>query len=297
MKNTKIKIWLKQIRAPFLILSIVLVLIGVGFAYQEGYSNLLHTVFLLTGVISAHISVNLFNEYSDFKTGIDSHTTPTPFSGGSGMLQKSATTPKQVKTVAYITLIIGGVIGLYFSLISGWLIIILMLSGALAIRFYTSHLCHFLLGEFSAGLTLGTFVVLGSFYALSGHVNAVVIWISIPAGILTFLLLFLNEFPDKEADMLGGRHHLIIHFGTKIASIIYIVALIITFIMIFLTPILFDLSWYFLISLLTIPLALKAAVHTKKYHNNKIKILQSQGYNVGVIIITDLLMAVGGFIS
>jgi len=297
MNNSKALIWFKQVRGPFLILSVVLVLIGVSFAYREGYSNLLHTVFLMAGVISAHISVNLFNEYSDFKTGIDSHTTPTPFSGGSGMLQKSTTTPEQVKTVAYVTLIISGVTGLYFTLISGWLIILFMLSGALAIRFYTSHLSHFLLGELSAGLTLGTFVVLGSFYALSGYVNAVVIWISIPAGILTFLLLFLNEFPDKEADRLGGRHHLVIRFGTKKSSTIYLVGMITTFTMIFLTPILFDLSCYFFIALLTIPLAVKAAIHTKKYHNNKIKILLSQGYNVGVIIITDLLMVVGGFIS
>jgi len=297
MKNTRIKIWLKQIRAPFLILSIVLVLIGVGFAYREGYSNFLHTVLLLTGVISAHISVNLFNEYSDFKTGIDSHTHPTPFSGGSGMLQKSATTPKQVKIAAYIALIISGVIGLYFTLISGWLIILFMLSGALAIRFYTSHLTHVLLGEITAGLSLGTLVVLGSFYALSGYVNPVIIWISIPAGILTFLLLFLNEFPDRAADRIGGRHHLVIYFGTKKSSVIYVAGITITFTMIFLAPVLFNLSCYFFISLLTIPLALKAVMITRKYHNNMKRFLPALGYNVGVIIGTDLLMAIGGFIS
>ncbi|MFO7891383.1 MAG: prenyltransferase [bacterium] len=297
MKNSKILIWVKQVRAPFLILSVVLVLIGVGFAYQEGYSNLLHTVLLLAGVISAHISVNLFNEYSDFKTGIDSHTTPTPFSGGSGMLLKSATTSKQVKTGAYAALIISCLIGLYFSLISGWLIIFFMLTGALAIRFYTSHLSHFLLGELSAGLTLGTFVVLGSFYVLSGYLNAVIIWISIPAGILTFLLLFLNEFPDLKADKKGGRHHLVIHFGTKTSSTIYLIGILITFSMILLAPILFNLSFLFLISLLTIPLAIKSTIVTKKYHNHNEKLLPALGLNVGVIILTDLLMAVGGFVS
>lgn len=298
MKSSNLSIWLQQIRAPFLILSVVLVLIGVGFSHQQGYTNWFHALLLMAGVILAHISVNVFNELSDFQTGIDSHTQPTLFSGGSGMLQKSNTTPRQVKTVAYVSLISSGVIGFYFCLNSGWMILVFMISGALTARFYTSHLTRYLLGELAAGLTLGSFVVLGSFYALCGYLNTLIIWISIPAGLLTFLLLLLNEFPDREADQKGGRHHLVIHFGTNISSIIYMVGILITFSLIFLTPLLFNLSIIFLVSLLTVPLAVKSIIITRRYHNNnREKLLPALGLNVGVVILTDLLMAVGGFIS
>ena len=297
MNNSKIIIWLKQIRAPFLVLSVVLVLIGVGFAYREGYASWFYTLLLLTGVISAHISVNLFNELSDFKTGIDFHTTPTPFSGGSGMLQKQNTDPKTVKTVAYVCILLSAVIGLYFFLSRGWLILVFMISGALAARFYTSHLTRYLLGEPVAGLTLGTFVVLGSFYALSGFLNLLVIWVSVPAGILTSLLLLLNEFPDREADQKGGRHHLIIHFGTKTSSKIYFIGMVVTFSMLCLTPLLFNLSYLFLVSLLTVPLAVKAVLITRKYHDDKKNLLPALGLNVGVIILTDLLIAIGSILS
>ncbi len=297
MNSSKLLIWFKQIRAPFLILSVVLVLIGVSFANQEGYSNWIHTLLLFVGVILTHISVNLFNEFSDFKTRIDSYTIPTPFSGGSGMMQKSKTDPQTVKIIAYVSLLVSGLIGLYFCLTSGWLILVFMVTGAFAVRFYTSHLTQYLLGELTAGLTLGTFVVLGSFYALSGYFTPVVIWISIPTGILTSLLLLLNEFLDLEADKKGGRHHLVIHFGTKTSSTIYLTGMIITFIMISLTPLLFNNSYQFLISLLTIPLAIKAIITTRKYHNKVEKLMPALGLTVGVVILTDLLMAVGGFIS
>jgi 1,4-dihydroxy-2-naphthoate octaprenyltransferase len=46
---------------------------------------------LLAGVVLAHISVNLFNEYSDYKTGIDFNTHRSPFSGGSGMIVSGKT--------------------------------------------------------------------------------------------------------------------------------------------------------------------------------------------------------------
>ena len=92
MKNTEEKsnilgIWFNQIRGPFLILSIVLVLIGVAAAYRDGIKNWIYSILLTAGVMFAHISVNLFNELSDYRTKIDENTSSTPFSGGSGMLQ------------------------------------------------------------------------------------------------------------------------------------------------------------------------------------------------------------------
>ena len=71
MGKNNIKLWIQQIRGPFLILSVALVLIGIAAAHRDGYFEWWHSIFLLIGVISAHISVNLFNEVSDFKTKID----------------------------------------------------------------------------------------------------------------------------------------------------------------------------------------------------------------------------------
>ena len=67
-----IKSWLAQFRVNFLVLAVLLVLIGVATAYMfpsRGAISVLSIVLLTIGMVSAHSSVNLFNEYSDYKTG------------------------------------------------------------------------------------------------------------------------------------------------------------------------------------------------------------------------------------
>ena len=296
--KNRIGIWLQQIRAPFLVLSLVLVLIGISVAYRYGFFHWWHSILILIGVVLAHISVNLFNEISDHKTGIDKVTTRTPFSGGSGILQKGETSLKSVSFVAYATLLGAAIIGFYFCIVSGWLILVFMIAGGLAIRFYTSHLARWLVGEVVSGITLGTFVVLGTYYALTKHITGDIILISIPPGILTALLLFLNEFPDAEADKKGGRYHLIIHFGKKRSSYIYLGGVMLNYAIILIAPFLgmaIPFTVYF--ALLTFPLALKVFLMVLKYNNELPKLIPALGMNVGVVILTDLFLALGFFLG
>ena len=251
----------------------------------------------MVGVVLAHIAVNLFNELSDFKTKIDENTGRTPFSGGSGMMQSGKTGFNSVRLVAYVILLAAAAVGLYFIVWRGWLILVFMIPGGIAIRFYTSHLARWGIGEVSAGFTLGTLVVLGSHYAMCGQLPAPVVWISIPPGLLTFLLLFLNEFPDMEADRQGGRKHLIIQWGKKKSSMIYVFMLVAIYLSIALAPLFFQAPYTVLIALLTIPLAIKASAGAWRSYDDIGKLIPALAANVGVVIITDLLLAIAFFIS
>lgn len=294
----KVKIWLHQIRAPFLILSVVLVLIPAAAARADtGSVNLTHTLLLILGVILTHIAVNLFNELSDQRTGIDDHTRRTPFSGGSGMMQTGHTTPRQVRMAAYLSLLAAAAIGIYFTLYSGWIILLFMTAGGVAIRFYTSHLARWLLGEIVAGLALGSLVVLGAYYALTSTLTSAMVIISLPPGLLTALLLFLNEFPDADADRQGGRHHLVIHFGHKVSAWIYVTVLSLVYLLILVAPLVSTAPWTVLLGLLTFPAALKASTTTLRHYQNIPKLVPALGMNVLVVLLTDLLIAVGYFIS
>src|SRR6056297_2511459 len=180
-KINNIKNWMAQIRAPFLLLAILLVAIGLAFGWKYHPAgtefNPLHAVLLVIGVLAAHISVNLFNEYSDNKTKIDHNTPRTPFSGGNGILSGGKLKSRTVFRTAVATIL----------------------------------LAKILLGELFSGLTLCMFVVLGSYASMTASpemaVNELfpkdVLLMSIPPGILTALLLFINEFPDLEADKQG----------------------------------------------------------------------------------------------
>lgn len=305
--QSTVSIWLAQTRANFLLLAVFLVAIGLAFAakYQPGYFNSFHAILILLGTVSAHISVNLFNEHSDFLSRIDLHTQATPFSGGSKMLASGKTSARAVLIASVISLIFALVIGIYFSITVHWIIAVISLFGALVIVFYTPILARLMLGELFAGLTLGSLVVIGAFIAMTGQPDHGLaellpheVWmISIPPGILTALLLLLNEFPDIEADKAGGRMHLLIRFGKKKASWIYVSGLALTFGMILIFPLAGITSKWLFLALIPLPLAVKAALTTLRHRDNIPKLIPALGMNVIVVLFTDLLIAVAVFIQ
>ncbi len=298
-----IQAWLAQTRANFLLLAVFLVAIGLAYAakYSPGVSfNWLHAILITAGTISAHIAVNLFNELSDYYTGIDFNTKRTPFSGGSGMMTGGHIKPRQVKIAAATTLIFSAGIGLYFSLVSHWSIALISIIGAFTIVFYTILLSRISLGELFAGLVLGSLVVLGAFIAQSGSpgmsLSTLVpreVWlVSVPPGILTAMLLLLNEFPDAEADKAGGRKHLVIKMGKRWSARLYAASMAFVFLFILLLPVFGIASAWLYLALLPFPLAIKAAITAIHYGEETHKLLPAMGMNVMVVLGTDLLIAV-----
>lgn len=304
MEQNRIALWIAQIRAPFLILPVLLVAIGVAFAHhysgQNENFNWIHAGLLFIGVISSHISVNLFNEFSDFKTKIDLNTQRTPFSGGSGIVSSGLLSVKAVKYAAVISLLVAMGIGIFFALHSHWVIWIFALIGGLTIIFYTPVLAKLLLGELFSGLTLGTMVVLGSYLAMVAQPDMAltslfpkdVILLSIPPGILTSLLLLINELPDLEADQKGGRFHLVIWLGRKGGAYIYAAGMILTFGWVLFWALTGAISLWFLIALLPVPLAVKASLTAILHGNNNKKLVPALGMNVMTVLGTDLLIAI-----
>lgn len=291
-----IKIWAAQVRAPFLLLPVMLVLISGGVAARYNSFNGLHFALAMIGVVLAHMAVNLFNEYSDHHTKIDHHTKNTPFSGGSGNLQSGATTPKAVWRAALLTSSLATGIGLYLTWATDIVLLVFILSGGLITFFYTTHLSKWAIGEIAAGLGLGSFVVCGAYFAITGTLIPEVILLSIPPGILTALLLLLNEFPDKEADEQGGRRHLVILLGRNKAAILYTLSIMACYIFIIIGAFY---KWFppmVLLALLTLPLAFKSSTTAMRHHNDFEKMLPALGANVGLVLGTDLLLAVAYFI-
>ena len=293
MTRLGFKIAFMQVRGPFLILSIVLVAIGVSAASKTASIDWINVFLLLIGVILAHISVNLFNEASDYKTEIDSNTKRTPFSGGSGLLQAGETSIHHVRFAAFASIFVAAIIGVYFVFTAGLPIAILMLIGGFSIIFYTDFLARYFLGELFAGLSLGSLVVIGVYYALTSQINFQIVLTAIPPGLLTALLLFLNELPDVEADRTGGRRHLVILLGKKRSVLFYITGLIFTYGFIAACVILGKVPAAVSISLITSVFAVKASQISIKHFDCVDKMIPALGLNVLVVILTDLLIAVG----
>ena len=115
-----IKHILGPMRIPFLALTPACVLLGIGTAvWQAGSVSTVAALLVFSGAVAAHISVNAFNEYFDFKSGLDLRTRRTPFSGGSGTLPENPDAARTTLVTAWASFTVTAVIGLIFLLTRG----------------------------------------------------------------------------------------------------------------------------------------------------------------------------------
>jgi len=215
-------------RAPFLLLPVTLVAAGASASAWEGAFGWGPTLLAVVGLVLLHAAVNALNEASDMTTGIDTRTVRTPFSGGSGTLPAGRLTVRATRIFAYACAVVGGLIGGWFALQLGPMFALLMAAGAASVLFYTDFFARVGVGEIMAGLGLGALPVYGAAWVQGQPPGAAALWAGIPAFLMTFNLLLLNEFPDEAADRAGGRLNIVLMLGRKGAALVYAAAALLT---------------------------------------------------------------------
>ena len=215
----------QSMRPPFLILTFASVFLGFATAMDAAGSVVYRDIFLvLLGAITAHISVNMFNEYYDFRSGLDAITTKTPFSGGSGALVAAPDESEAVWYVAVATLLITILVGFYFVVTVGLLLAPIGVLGLAIIISYTQWINrHPILCLFAPGIAFGPLMVIGSHYVLAGYCTVLSIYVSLVPLFLASNLLLLNQLPDIAADKTVGRKHFPISYGIKKSLRVYAV--------------------------------------------------------------------------
>lgn len=289
---------LGPMRVPFLALTPACVFLGVATAIRTGAQiNPLNILIVLIGALCTHISVNAFNEYDDYKSGLDTRTDRTPFSGGSGTLPANPRMARTALITALVSLGIVAVTGLYFTWQWGLELVPLGLLGMLVILTYTPWLTRVpLLCLIAPGVGFGPLMVMGTHYALTGQYS----WVAFTASLVPFFLvsnlLLLNQFPDVEADKSVGRRHFPILIGRHWSSFIFSSFLAFTYLAIVLGVALSILPIGSLLGLLTLVLAVPLFKGSITYANDIQKLIPFMGNNVLVNLITPVLVGVGLFI-
>ena len=296
MENVKpgsLKAWLLLPRFHFIPLTVILVSLGTAIAVYEGSIRWGYFWLALIGSILVHVTVNVMNDYHDYKDGIDLNTRRTPFSGGSGVLPSSLLKPKQAFWLATLSLVTATIIGVYFVVMKGWLLLPLLLVAGFSAYFYNVCLSRWMVGELFAGLNLGPLVVLGAYYVQTGRYSWEALFASIAPGILTATLLFLNEFPDREADEKGGRRHLVITLGREGARYLYVILIGASYLCIVIGVLTRMMPVMTLLGLGTVVLAWKAAKGAWRYYDDLNHLTPVLGVNVIIILGTQALMTAG----
>ncbi len=288
----KVKIWFLETRPQFLLLSVVLAFLGASIAWYQGFFHLGHALLAFVGLLLAHISVNVLNDYFDYRSGVDLETKRTPFSGGSGILPAALLTPRQVFWLGLVAFLLTIPIGLYFVIVAGWLLLPLLIIAAICVLIYTPVILKLRWPEWSPGLGLGTLPVLGAYFVQTGEYTLPAIIAAIPSGFLVHNLLLLNEFPDVKADKKANRKTLPITMGETRAGIVYSAVTVAVYLWIVGGVIAGQMPLFSLIALLTIPFAVKAIQGALK-PQEMAKLMPAMANNVLVVLLTQLLLGIG----
>ena len=290
----KLKIWFLETRPQFLILSVVLVFLGTCMAWggYEGAFHLGYALLAFLGLLLCHISVNVLNDYFDFKSGIDLKTQRTPFSGGSGIIPAALLSPGHVFWFGLVCFLLAIPLGIYFVMVRSWLLLPLLLVGAVCILLYTPLITRLGWPEWAPGVGMGALPVLGAYFVQTASFPLAAVVACVPSGILVHNLLLLNEFPDVEADKGAGRKTLPIIIGKAKASVVYSALTVLVYLWIVGAVIAGLMPVFCLLGLLTIPLAIKAIQGALKYQDAS-KLGAAMSNNVLVVMLTQLLLGIG----
>jgi len=259
-----LSVWLRVIRVRFLLASVIAVSVGLSLNWQQNSSiDPLDAILIFAGVMALHASVDLLNDYWDFKRGIDTKTKRTKMSGGTGVLPEGLLKPSSVYRAGIVFLIIGSVIGSYFVITDGIIVGIILGFAILSIYFYSTKIVDSGLGEFFVAVK-GSMIVIGTYYIQSGQITIESILGGIVVGVLSSLVLFIASFPDHDADKSKGRKSLVIAVGKQKAAKLFWIFPLLSYSAIILgvSTNLFPLVS--LITLLTIPLMIKSGLGLQK---------------------------------
>jgi 1,4-dihydroxy-2-naphthoate octaprenyltransferase len=293
------KKWIVAIRAPFFTASVAPALVGVAVAFYEGYAvNWWHAALTLVGLLAIHGGTNLANDYFDHVTRDDwVNLTPTPFSGGSRVIQEGIISPRAIFIYSLACFAVGIACGLYLWRVTpGNVVLWLGLVGVASGSLYTAvpvTIGYRGVGELFVGLNFGPLAVLGAHYVQAGHLSPAALMASVPVGLLIAAVLYINEFPDYEADKQVKKKTMIVIFGPERARYGYIILIALTYAAVAAFVAGGGLPAWALLGLLTLPLAAKAVAVLMRNYREPYQLIPANALTVLVHFATAILLSVG----
>jgi 1,4-dihydroxy-2-naphthoate octaprenyltransferase len=253
---TSLRIWWKTLRPWSYTAAIIPVLLGASIAAYDGYFDLGLLVLTLLGSVAIQAGTNLVNEYYDDVKGLDKLQTI----GIGGHIQSGELQAWQVLAAGIAAFSLGAAIGLYLVSVAGPFIFWIGLASVLVGFFYTAGplaLAYIGLGEVAVFLFMGPVIVIGSYYVQAQAVTLPLVLASIPVGFLVAAILHANNLRDMDVDRQFGKRTLALILGRAGAAVEYYVLIGATYLSLVSTVALGWAPWLTLLSLVTLPLALR----------------------------------------
>jgi 1,4-dihydroxy-2-naphthoate octaprenyltransferase len=291
--------WLRAIRIPFLTATIVPLALGSIVAWH-GAGGFLWARFWLAaaGALLVHVGTNLVDEYGDHVTGNDAaNPGSTLLSGGSRVIQEGLLSPRSVLAAGVASLALGGCVGIYLNaMIPGNVLLILGSIGIFLGYFYSSaplRIGYRGLGELAVAVGFGPLIVAGAYYVQVEDLDPRIFLISLPVAILIALVLLINGFPDRDADLAVGKRTLVVLLGKPRAVVLYNVLLVIAYALIAILVSLRIMPRASLLTLLAAPVAWRASAVLRSNYGRVRELVPANAATIALHSLVGGLLVLG----
>jgi 1,4-dihydroxy-2-naphthoate octaprenyltransferase len=216
------------------------------------------SLYLLTlaGIVFMHAAANLFNDYYDVMSGVDTLEVSTaqyrPHPLVEGILK-----PRDILIEAMSLSVLAALIGMFLAVTRGWTILVIGMIGAFAGLFYTAPPFRYKykgFGEISTFLMWGPLMVEGSYFVQRQTLSMDAFWISLPPGVLVALVILANNIRDAVYDEERQIKTLPIITGRRVGIWIYVLLVVFAYVSVVLMAVIGPLNLWSLMVLISLPL-------------------------------------------
>jgi 1,4-dihydroxy-2-naphthoate polyprenyltransferase len=204
-------IWLMGARPRTLVAAVVPVMVGAAWAGRAGIS-IPRSLLALIVAVAFQIGVNYANDYFDGVGGVD-----TPARMGPRRLVASGLAPPHAVAVAAIVMVAVAVVaGLVLAFLTTPWLIVAGAASVLGLLLYSGGPRPYAssgLGEISVFAFFGLVATCGTAYVQQDRIDASVLWLAVPVGLLACALLMANNLRDIPTDTLAGKRTLAVRLG------------------------------------------------------------------------------------
>jgi 1,4-dihydroxy-2-naphthoate octaprenyltransferase len=223
----------------------------------------------------------------------------TPFSGGKKTIVDGILTVTQSAVIGLITMSVAALLGLYVVFFREFSVIYIGLAGFILAVIYSLppfKLCYRGLGEIAVGLAFGPLILNGMYVVMTQRFDILPLLVSLPIGMLIVNVLWINQFPDYEADREAGKKNWVVRLGKKKAAKVYAGIFILNYLAVIAITI-YTSNAIWLLALLTIPKAIQAVKNCFMNFDNIKNLTQSNAATVQIYILSGILLATSALLD
>ena len=284
-------------RLPFLTATIVPVALGGAVAARDDRFGWGWFLLALLGGILIHLGLNMANDLFDDASGADeANVTPTPFSGGSRVIQYGLVSRRAVVIASVACYAAGIALGLGLAAARGSGLLLIGAVGVFLSLAYSApplQLVHRGVGEVVTALGFGPVTTLGTYYVCAQRFSGEAVFVSLPVAVLIALILYVNEIPDRAGDAAVGKRTLPVRWPRQRVIAGYLVGVVLTYALVVAGVVTGVTPPWTLLALLTIPMARTVYRGLQANYDRPYELMPAMQANIGLHLVTGLLLLAG----